>query len=160
MEVSLKKMNEESFAEYLQFAIPAYASENIRAGRWPTTGDLERSKLEYADLFPEGLKTKDNYLFNIVESSNDIEIGHLWVKITSKENSKSAFIYDLHIHESYRGKGYAKAALLCTEHFASSLGADSISLHVFNHNDVAKALYKKVGYEVISHNMRKTIDKC
>ena len=43
MDISLKPMNEDSFSEYLNQVIPAYANENIQSGRWDELGALNRS---------------------------------------------------------------------------------------------------------------------
>ena len=153
MQVSLKLMSEETFREYLNLVIPSYANDNIESGRWDKEGALERSKKEYDHLLPEGLESKNNYLFNVVEHNNNNNVGYIWVKV----DSKSAFIYDIGISEDYRRKGYAKSALNLIEGVVSKLGVTSIGLHVFNQNSGAQALYNSFGYQVVSHNMRKVI---
>ncbi|KJY73823.1 GNAT family N-acetyltransferase [Vibrio nigripulchritudo] len=153
MQVSLKPMNEETFREYLNLAIPSYAKNNIESGRWDENGSLEKSKKEYDHLLPEGLESKNNYLFNVIEHNNNNNVGYIWVKV----DSKSAFIYDIGIFEDYRRKGYAKSALNLIEGVVSKLGVTSIGLHVFHQNSGAQDLYNNLGYQVVSHNMCKAI---
>ncbi len=68
MQVSLLPMNEEAFSDYLQIAIQAYARDNVDSGRWDESDALERSIKEHEALLPEGVETKDNYLFNVVDN--------------------------------------------------------------------------------------------
>jgi ribosomal protein S18 acetylase RimI-like enzyme len=70
---------------------------------------------------------------------------------------KSGFIFDLRVHEKYRGKGYGKQAMLLIEEKARALGLKSLGLHVFAYNRVAQKLYESVGYEVSSSNMIKPL---
>lgn len=59
----LKKMSKSEFVQYLEHAVPEYARENVESGRWLSEGAIERSRLDYERLLPEGIKTKNNYLF-------------------------------------------------------------------------------------------------
>lgn len=153
MKVSLKPMNEETFREYLNLAIPSYANDNIESGRWDENGSLERSKKEFDHLLPEGLESKNNYLFNVIEHNNNNNVGYIWVKV----DSTASFIYDIGIYKDYRRKGYAKSALNLIEGVVSKLGVTSIGLHVFHQNSGAQDLYNRLGYQVVSHNMCKVI---
>ncbi|OEE67591.1 GNAT family N-acetyltransferase [Enterovibrio norvegicus FF-33] len=155
--VSLEAMDSASFSEYLQFAIPSYARDNVESGRWDKSDALERSKKVYAHLLPEGLNSPDDHLFNIIESATNQNVGYIWVKIETHFGVKSAFIYGVGTFEGYRRKGYAKSALRCIETVASDLGATSLGLHVFSHNSAAQSLYSSMGYHVVSHNMKKSL---
>lgn len=157
MKVSLVPMNEEAFSNFLQMAIPAYAKDNVDSGRWEESEALERSKKAHESLLPEGLATKNNYLFTIHEIEDKNNVGHTWVKIDDNVSTKSAFIYDIEILEPYRRKGFAKSALVNIEKIVGNLGATSLGLHVFNHNSAALALYNSIGYQTVSHNMQKPI---
>ena len=157
MKVSLKAMNEESFSDYRKQAIPAYAKDNVESGRWEKSEALERSEQDFDRLLPEGLGSKSNYLFNVIENESGKNVGHIWVKVEDNIRTKSAFIYDIEIYEHYRRKGYAKSGLRCIEKVVADLGATTLGLHVFNYNSAAMALYNSIGYQVVSHNMSKVI---
>ena len=159
MSVSLIKMNEDDYAKYLELAIPAYAKDNVDSGRWDESEAIERSQKAQDTLLPDGVATKDNYLFTIVESLTGINVGHIWVKLEENIRLKSAFIYDIEIYETERRKGYAKSALAVIEKIVTDLGASSLGLHVFKQNSAAIALYNSIGYQTVSHNMQKPIKK-
>lgn len=150
-------MNEESFSHYRQHAIPAYAKDNVESGRWQESGALERSEQDFDRLLPEGLSSKSNYLFNVIENESGNNVGYIWVKVEDNLHTKSAFIYDIEIYENYRRRGYAKSGLRCIEKMVADLGVTTLGLHVFNHNSAAMALYNSFGYQLVSHNMSKIV---
>ncbi len=84
-------------------------------------------------------------------------MGYIWLHVVPGEGPKKAFIYDLIIFEKFRKRGYGRAALVALEEYAKEKRIASISLHVFAHNAAALSLYRKMGYEVTSMNMKKNI---
>ncbi|WP_461535331.1 GNAT family N-acetyltransferase [Spongorhabdus nitratireducens] len=157
MTTVLVAMDSAAFENYLQIAIPAYAQTNIESGRWEASTALEQSRQAHSALLPQGAETENHYLFNIRTENSDENVGHIWVHIDDQHSLRTAFIYDIEIYESFRRKGYARSALKNIEEFVAGLGARSLGLHVFNHNQSARALYESMGFVTVSHNMKKTI---
>ncbi len=157
MQSKLRNMTDIAFSEYLEKAIPDYARDNIESGRWAEQGAIERSREDHKRLLPEGIKTPNNHLFEIISVDQECAVGVLWLAVEDKYGIKTAFIYDIEVKEEYRRKGYARSALLELENFASNLSIDSIGLHVFRQNSSAQALYNSLGYNVVSSNMVKSI---
>ena len=67
------------------------------------------------------------------------------------------FVSELYIRKKYRHQGYGKATLDKVEKIAKKLKIKRIGLDVFYHNVIAKKLYSKVGYNVISEYRIKKI---
>ena len=107
---------------------------------------------------PDGVNTKNQYLFQIEDSETGQRAGIIWLNTQSESPRPQGFIYDIEIEETFRGKGYGKQAMLAIEEKARELGLKSIGLHVFAHNKVASSLYEKIGYQVKSMNMTKELD--
>jgi ribosomal protein S18 acetylase RimI-like enzyme len=59
---------------------------------------------------------------------------------------RTAYVYDIRIGEPFRRRGYARAAFAEMERRVRAMGAASIGLHVFGHNQGAIQLYTKLGY--------------
>ena len=70
----------------------------------------------------------------------------LWINIRPKVGKTEAFIYDIVIDEDRRGRGYGRATMLACVARARELGAQSIGLHVFGDNAVARGLYTSLGF--------------
>jgi len=156
--VRLVPMSENEYSVYLEKTIPNYAADNVNAGYWQEKDALERSRKSFENLLPDGVNTKDQYLFHVEDPETGQRVGVIWLNARTKSPRPSGFIYDIEIDETYRGKGYGKQAMLAIEEKARELGLQSIELHVFAHNPVAMGLYEKIGYKVKSQNMTKVLD--
>jgi ribosomal protein S18 acetylase RimI-like enzyme len=99
-------MEQKDFEPYLERNIHDYAGEHVRNGNWKREEAVERSRKEHQQLLPDGLQSKNQHLFSILDDS-DTKIGILWVQVTDRK----AFIYDFAIDETRRGMGYGKQAL-------------------------------------------------
>jgi ribosomal protein S18 acetylase RimI-like enzyme len=152
---TLVPMTQSEYDVYLTHLIPDYAADNVRAGYWDESEALEKSRQQTAALLPQGLQTKDNYIYTLVDGEQ--AVGMIWLKAQLDRAVKSGFIFDVMVDEKFRGKGYGKQIMALIEDKARELGLKSIGLHVFGYNTVAKNLYESVGYEVSSLNMIKQL---
>lgn len=153
--LELTPMKDETYAEYLTFAIEEYAKEKIKAGAWAEAEAEQLSADAFSHLLPEGLRTKGAHLFDIRRGAETI--GYFWIQLHESPAGTSAFIYDFLIHPPFRGQGLGKQAMLTLDAKARELGASKISLHVFAHNQTAFRLYGKVGYEITDYSMSKKL---
>ena len=155
--VKLMPMEEEDFKAYNERNIREYAAEHVKNGDWLPEEALEKSQKEVQQLLPEGLKSKNQFIYSIVNESTTQKLGMLWVEVKMDTPRRRAFIYDFIIEEEFRGKGYGKQALAALDEKLISMDVESVGLHVFAHNAIAQELYKKSGYEITNLIMRKTL---
>lgn len=155
--VGLIPMTEEEYRPWLEAAVRDYAEDHIKDGRWTAENALEESAKEFNHLLPEGLATAGNYLFRIYDARQDQKVGYLWFAVQEPEGRQYAFVYDFAISEPFRRRGYGSGAFEALEEKVRELGLDNIQLHVFGHNDAARALYKKLGYVETNVRMRKDL---
>jgi ribosomal protein S18 acetylase RimI-like enzyme len=148
--VRLETIQQKDFEGFLEREIRAYAEDHVRNGNWPTEGALERSRKEFEELLPDGIHSKDQYLYSIID---DDKIGVLWVQVKDQK----AFVYDFVIDEAFRGKGYGKQALIAMDEKLKAMGVESVGLHVFGDNITAQELYKKMGYQITGIHMKKEL---
>ncbi|MCP3739322.1 GNAT family N-acetyltransferase [Rossellomorea sp. BNER] len=153
--IQLEKMSQQDFNDYLEFMIPEYAGSISANFNLP----FEKAKKESAELmeklFPEGLNTANQYVYNVYDSSEYKKVGVLWYKI--KQEMSQAFLYHIYINEESRGKGYGSALLEELERKAKEHKVTSLALNVFGNNEKAYELYKKFGYEASSIAMKKSL---
>src|SRR5215212_6046538 len=114
--VKLVKMLQSDFEPYFERGIHEYAADHVRNGNWTEEDALEKSKKEFQDLLPDGVNSKDQFLYSIVDEAEN-KIGLLWVQVKDHK----AFIYDFSIDESFRGKGYGKQALIAMDETLKSM---------------------------------------
>ncbi|WEG13235.1 GNAT family N-acetyltransferase [Pullulanibacillus sp. KACC 23026] len=139
--IRLDEMNASEFNTYLNYAIRNYADEHVKAGNWNAHESMSKAAKEFEQLLPEGEKTAKHKFFVI--RVGDQEVGMIWL---AERSNQKGFIYDINIWEGYQGLGYGKQAMKEIEEVARKLGLESIGLHVFGHNQIARRLYDKLGY--------------
>tara|TARA_B100001123_G_C14691403_1_gene781492 strand:- start:52 stop:549 length:498 start_codon:yes stop_codon:yes gene_type:complete len=155
----LKPMNQKIYNNYIQNAIRQYAEEGAKSGRIMEFSEaLKLAKNEFDSLFPNGLNSNNQFLYNII--NDEIQnIGIMWFSSKSNHGENEAFIYDIEIKKEYRGKGYGRESMKLLESKVKKLNLDVIGLHVFLHNEIAYSLYSKIGYHEIKRDKTGVIMK-
>ena len=148
-------MTQPEYEVYLTHLIPDYAADNVRAGYWDESEALEKARQQTESLLPQGLQTKDHYIYTLVDGEQTV--GMIWLRAQLDRAVKSGFIFDVMVDEKFRGKGYGRQLMSLIEEKARELDLKSIGLHVFAYNKVAKNLYESLGYEISSLNMIKKL---
>lgn len=148
-------MTEPEFNKLMDFQVEDYARENVEAGFWDESEALEKSRAEINKLLPNGLDTKDHFLFSLMDNSTNENIGVIWTNIQKKKDFKLAFIYYIEIFANFRGKGLSKKSLTSLEDWCKLNDINKIGLHVFAKNTVARNLYTKFGFKDTNYNMTK-----
>jgi ribosomal protein S18 acetylase RimI-like enzyme len=155
--VNLLPMEPKAWEAWRVASIRDYAAEKVRAGTWPAESADERAVAEFAGLLPDGQDTAGHEFRSIVTEAGETA-GVLWFAPQDEIGRGKAFIYDIVIDPTQRGRGYGRAAMEALEPLARSLGYDAIRLHVFGHNTVARHLYEAVGYVETDLMLMKRID--
>jgi len=157
--VKLIPMAQKDFETYRERGIREYAEEHVKTGNWKKSEALEKSRAEFDKLLPNGLQSKDEFIYSIVDESTGQKMGILWMEVKMDETPRRAFGYDFIVYEEFRGQGFGKQALIALDELLKSMDVDSMGLHVFGHNTNAFELYKKMGFEITNINMRKYYKK-
>lgn len=148
------EMSQEDFEKYQSIEIPRYAKENEKPRGMSKEEALEFSKKSFSNLLPNGINTPGHFFFKL---EDETRIGTLWLFIREEKNRKSLFVYNIEIEENRRGKGFGKLAMQKVCEFAKEKNCQSVELHVFGHNLVARNLYTSLGFEPTSIVMKKTL---
>ncbi len=144
--VLLDPMDAPAFAAYLAQAIPAYARDKIASGQWSPGEAPALARQGFDALLPDGLATPDNVLFTLRDPSTNADVGMLWYAVEARAGRRIAYVYDVLVEPRRRREGLGTGAFEALEAHVVSRGLAGIALHVFGHNDAARALYAKLGY--------------
>lgn len=153
--IKLVKMSEKEYMLFRSRSISDYAADKVESGAWNATEAALRSEEEFNQSLPDGIETKDAFLFTIQDQTENTSVGYVWFNLMERNGSRFAFIMDILIFEKYQGRGYGKETMAALDDEVRKLGLKQISLHVFGHNERAFRLYQKMGYEVTDIQMTK-----
>ncbi|MBA3348562.1 MAG: GNAT family N-acetyltransferase, partial [Actinobacteria bacterium] len=102
-------------------------------------------------VLPDGLATENVRIWAVEAEGR--RVGTVFVGVRDGD----AWLYDITIDESERGRGYGRGAMVALEAEARALGYDRIALNVWGGNDVARGLYRSLGWAENSVHMRKRL---
>lgn len=154
--IRLRLMNEAEYANFARNSLVQYAAEKSKGEGLSAEEGRAVAEKQWAEILPDGQRTKDQYFFQALDE-NDSVVGHAWLALKKRARGPLAFIYDIEISASQRGKGLGRTLMQALETEASRLGAYAIALHVFGHNTTARALYESLNYRVTNVNMEKEL---
>lgn len=153
--IEFREMNEDEFSHYKGPQLEKYAQDIAKTFKRPIEEVRNEAQEQVNRILKNGLSTPDHFLYNVIEKNSGTTVGHVWFNL--EKEKKRAFLYDIFIHESYRGKGYGRKTMRLLEAKLRDLGASQLGLHVFANNEVAINLYKTQGFYLASHNMQKDL---
>ena len=154
--VTLPPMAPDAWPAWRDASIQGYAADMARVGTWPADEAEARAAAELTHILPQGPDTPGHEFRSIVADDGRV-VGHLWFGPANEIGRGAAFILDIAVVPQARGHGYGRAALTALEPVVRALGYDSIQLHVFGDNEVARSLYRTSGYVETDVAMRKTL---
>jgi GNAT superfamily N-acetyltransferase len=142
--VSLLPMPQAVYDRWRASTVREYADEHVKAGNWPEVGAEDRAEAQFRELLPDGLATADQRLWSIRDGEGE-HVGILWVG-PRPSLPGALWIWDIAVEPEARGRGYGQAALEALHEWAREQGYERVGLHVFGANEVARRLYRRVGY--------------
>lgn len=155
--VRLRDMTNNEYDTFYEKSIVDYAEANVVSGRWSAEEAQKAAREQFEVLLPEGLMTPAN-LLKMAEKADGTVVGYVWINLDYRPGTNSgAYIYDIEIHEEFRGQGLGRALLQAAEETARDHGVLKMGLNVFGQNAVARKLYESSGYETVAIQMKKTL---
>ena len=154
--VTLPPMPPDVWEAWRAASIRAYARDMVRVGIWPAEGAESRATSLFARLVPEGQITAGHEFRSIINEAG-ARVGAVWFAPDGEVGRGAAFLWDIVIDPGHREKGYGRAAMKALEALVLALGYDTIRLHTFSDNDVARHLYRAVGYSETDVSMIKRL---
>jgi len=143
-------MEDEEFVAWLPLLRDDYAEDLIRD--YGMSADKAKAQ---AVSEIDGHRSAGHSVF-VIEVERE-QVGHLWLVERRDSYEPTLVVYDVDVDEPYRGRGYGKAAMVFAEEEARRRGLTRIALHVGARNDVARNLYRSLGFAENEVAMSKAI---
>ncbi|HTJ94078.1 MAG TPA: GNAT family N-acetyltransferase [Pararobbsia sp.] len=155
--IELKPMSAQDFEAFEQISIARYAADTLRTDGGTQASALDYARVSFAKLLPEREATPDHCLYTIRSVEHDAEVGTIWIGTITHKQRRAAYVFDIHIDESWRRRGFATEAFRAVEAQVRERGLTEIALHVFGYNESAYALYRHLGYRPTHISMVKSL---
>jgi ribosomal protein S18 acetylase RimI-like enzyme len=143
MSVELRPISEAEFADWRSHVEADYAQDMIDAGVDPGEA-RKKAQQDFPALLPDGAATEGQELYAVADGEETV--GVLWLAERDVDGGRALFVYDVRIDAERRGHGYGRAAMELAETEAKRRGLERLALNVFGGNEVARNLYRSLGY--------------
>ncbi|HET6625481.1 MAG TPA: GNAT family N-acetyltransferase [Nocardioidaceae bacterium] len=155
--VRLVPMSPERYPDWARASISGFAEQQVASGTLPEREAREYAEREFDSLLPEGLLTPGQHVWSAYDGPD--EVGSLWLGLRTGSEGPEGYVYDVAVAPGLRGRGLGRALMLAGEAQAHSLGARTMRLTVFGHNEPARGLYGGLGYETAATQMTRRLDR-
>jgi ribosomal protein S18 acetylase RimI-like enzyme len=147
MTVRLRPLRDDETRDFLDALHDEYVEELVEDASLSREEAEEKADTDHAALFPGGNPQQDHHMY-VVERETGEPVGHLfWAKRQSPGSASRAFLYQIYIAEPFRGRGLGRQAMELLEAEVRTEGLPGIDLNVWGGNDLARSLYRKLGFE-------------
>jgi ribosomal protein S18 acetylase RimI-like enzyme len=153
--LSLRLLRPDEYLAWRDTEVVEYAKDIHENGNTPLEAAQHKAEADMAEILPQGLDTPKHWVF-VLEAAGE-SVGRLWLSEREIDGRRAIFIFDIHVDEAFRGRGYGRAAMELVERESRSRGIHRVELNVFGGNTVARGLYKSVGYIERSVRMAKDL---
>jgi ribosomal protein S18 acetylase RimI-like enzyme len=158
MSVVLRPIRDDELHEWLRSVRVEHEREMVADAGFDPDGARRKVSRDLEALFPEG-KIAEAHVVFVVEANGE-RVGYLWAGERPDPVGRSTlFVYDIHIDEPQRDRGYGRAAMIAAEAEAARRGIDRLALNVFGGNERARSLYRSLGYIERAVTMDKTLTR-
>jgi ribosomal protein S18 acetylase RimI-like enzyme len=153
--VRLRPITLDEFPAFVAASKAGYAEGIEVHGGQTHEAAQQKADADFPAVLPLGLETPGHHIF--VVEADGAAVGRLWLAERDNAGRRVLYVYDVSIDAEHRGRGYGRAAMRLAEGEARAQGIDRIELNVFGGNDVARGLYRSLGYVETSAQMRKDL---
>ncbi len=148
--VRLDPMTWDEFDPWSEQSVDGFATRLASAGLMSSDEAAAYARRQLADLLPGGIATPLHLLRTVREiAPGEPVVGHVWVRVGPAEPPATAvvaYVFDIDVVESARGRGLGTAIMRSLEQAARDLGADVVRLTVFAEDVPARRMYDRLGY--------------
>lgn len=140
----IRPLREDEFDAWYEACRDAYARDIEESGGVPHAEAQRKAVDDIAALLGDRLATEGHGFFAV--DAGGEAAGWLWVAERPGMSGPQLWIYEVRVDERHRGKGLGRALMEFAEEEARRRGLPEVGLNVFGGNEVARNLYRSLGY--------------
>jgi len=154
--VTVRPIRDDEFEPWLAGAQAGYEESMRVHGGMSAETARTRAAADVATLFPDRRPSDEQHVF-VIEADGE-RVADLWVaERDGHEAARVLWVYAVEVDDRYRGRGYGRAAMVFAEQEAERRGLAGVALNVFGGNEVARGLYRSLGYSEVGVYMQKQL---
>ncbi len=150
--VQLRRLREDEYEAWAKVHTLGYAEGMMDFAGMSREQAEAKAGRDVAAVLPNGVATEGAQLWVVEDESGD-SVGSVFLGV----RDGGAWLYDITIDEAARGRGFGRATMLALEAEVKALGFVEIGLNVWGGNEIARSLYRSLGYAEFSVGMRKRL---
>jgi ribosomal protein S18 acetylase RimI-like enzyme len=144
--------------------LPSYRERSLAWYRYDleTNGGLSpeaaqrKVAADWSRLFPDEGLPEGTHLYAVEDEAGET-VGWLWWTEREGAEGRTAYVYEISVEEAKRGRGYGREAMRLFEEDARANGIDHAAFVVLGGNEVARSLYRSLGYRETAVSMTKRL---
>ena len=157
MDVRLRPVREDELPALLDESRRGYVADLAENAGYSPEGAKRKAERDFAAVLVDGRPADGHALFVLEDAGSGDAIGRAWLADREGAEGTYAFVYDVFLDERVRGRGLGRRAMELLEDEARRRGHARIRLNVFGGNEVARSLYRSLGYNEIAVSMGKEL---
>ena len=150
--VRFRPLRKDEYEAWVAAHTHGYAEGMISFGDMPREHADAKAARDVAAVLPHGVETEGVHLW-VVEDETGETVGSVFLGV----RAGGAWLYDITVEEAARGRGIGRAAMLVLEAELKALGFAEVGLNVWGGNEIARSLYRSLGYAEVSVGMKKRL---
>ncbi len=143
--LTARPLRADAYAAWYRRVTDAYAEDIATNGLVERMAAQRKAEHDMAAVLPDGLDTTGQQIMVLEAEGN--AVGRLWVGHREIDGRPVLYVWDVEIDPESRGRGFGRQAMRLVEETARARGLTRIDLNVFGGNQVARSLYRSLGYE-------------
>jgi GNAT superfamily N-acetyltransferase len=155
MTAVVRPMTAEEFVDWRPRHEREYAENMIEFGGIEPAAAHEKAAQDFLRILGDGLDTEGHSLYTVDDDGTPG--GSLWLAERDDEQGTFLFVYDVNVDEDRRGRGLGRAAMVFAEEEARRRSIPRVLLNVFGGNEIARNLYRSLGYDEMAVWMVKRV---
>ena len=152
-DVTLRPLREDEFEAWSDAHTRRYADGMVGFAGLTREAAARKAASDVSSVLPAGLATEGVRLWALEDEGGRV-VGSVFLGI----REGSAWLYDIVVNEAERGRGVGRAAMVALEEEIRRLGFGTVGLNVWGGNEVARSLYRSLGYVEQSVEMVKSLE--
>jgi ribosomal protein S18 acetylase RimI-like enzyme len=143
----LQALRDDELPAYIQHSRRTYERDLVdHAGLTPAAA-AKKTANDFPRLFPDGKVSEGSEVHVIEDGESGERVGDLWLAERDNDaGEKTLFVYSVEIAPELRGRGFGREAMQLFEDEARGRGLSQVNLTVMGGNEVARSLYRSLGY--------------